>query len=133
MPCKRCRHLRKQCTFGNGPATGGKRAPDPTGPFKDFMERLRCMTLILRHHLPHLSLDTESLRRTADALPAQNARPDQNDTTLELVEPPEDRQPIESPSIEDEDCTIDSVDDTTVRTCSASPSKSCTDTLARSL
>lgn len=116
MPCRRCRHLRRPCEFSHQPATADKRAPDFAGSVKDLMDRLRCMGFILKHHFPHLALDIDSLRRTCDTLSAQKSRHDQNETTAELLEPSGNAQPSESPGIEDENCTIDSVDDTTVRT-----------------
>lgn len=118
MPCRRCRHLRRPCEFSQQPAPADKRAPDFAGSVKDLMDRLRCMGFILKHHFPQLALDIESLRRTCDTLSAQNPRHDQSETTTaELLEPSGNAQPSESPGIEDENCTIDSVDDTTVRMC----------------
>jgi hypothetical protein len=116
VPCKRCRHLRRPCEFNTLPATVDKRSPDVAGSPKDLVERVQCMSFILQHHLPHLALDIDSLRRTCDTLSAQNASPEQGETTADSLEPPVNAQPSESPGIEDEYCTIDSVDDTTVRT-----------------
>jgi hypothetical protein len=79
------------------------------------MERLECMSFILKHHFPHLDLDLDSLRRTCDFISTPNAPPKQHKTTSELRALPGNTQPSGSP-IENEDCTIDLVNDTTVRT-----------------
>lgn len=116
MPCRRCRHLNRQCEFSRQPATTDKRASDFAGSVENLMDRLRCMGFILKCHFPDLALDIESLRRTCDTLSAQNPRHAQSEPTTELLDPSGNAQPSESPGIEDENCTIDSVDDTTVRT-----------------
>ncbi|UPX15710.1 uncharacterized protein EKO05_0006150 [Ascochyta rabiei] len=114
MPCRRCRHLRRPCDFNHMPATVDKRAPDFAGSLRDLMDRLRYMGFILKHHFPHLALDIDSLRRTCDTLSAQNSRLDQSEITAEMLELSGNVQLSDSPGIEDENCTIDSVDDTTV-------------------
>ncbi|KAH6639895.1 fungal-specific transcription factor domain-containing protein [Boeremia exigua] len=111
MPCRRCHHLRRPCEFNRQPATTDKRAPDSAGSVKDLMDRLRCMGFILKHHFPDLALDIESLRRTCDTLSTQN---DRSEPAAELLDLSINAQPSESSGIEDENCTIDSVDDTTV-------------------
>jgi hypothetical protein len=93
-----------------------KRGPGFSDSLKELMDRLRCMESILKHHLPNLDLDIGSLRRTCDSLSSRTPRPDQNETTAGSFEPPADVQPSDRPGIEDENCTIDNVDGTTVRT-----------------
>ncbi|KAF2630548.1 hypothetical protein BU25DRAFT_387843 [Macroventuria anomochaeta] len=114
MPCRRCRHLRRPCEFNLLPTTVDKRAPDFAGSVKELRDRLRYMGFILKHHFPNLALDTDSLRRTCDALCAPTLRPDENETTVESLEPRANAQQSDSPGIDDEDCTIDYVDNTTV-------------------
>lgn len=116
MPCKRCRHLRRPCEFNPVPTTVDKRASDFASSVKELRDRLRYMGFIIKHHFPNLALDIDSLRRTCDALCSPSLRPDQNKTTAESLEPPANAQPSDSPGIENEDCTIDYVDGTTVRT-----------------
>lgn len=79
------------------------------------------MSFILKHHFPNMALDLDSLRRTCDTLSTPNPPPNRNETTSELPEPSEAVYAAESarlsgsPGIENEDCTIDLVNDTTVR------------------
>ncbi|KZM21391.1 DNA binding [Ascochyta rabiei] len=84
--CVECRRLKEKFD---------KRAPDFAGSLRDLMDRLRYMGFILKHHFPHLALDIDSLRP-------------------EMLELSGNVQLSDSPGIEDENCTIDSVDDTTV-------------------
>ncbi|KAG9383588.1 Fungal trans multi-domain protein [Pyrenophora tritici-repentis] len=109
MPCRRCRHLRRQCQFSNAPATVEKRAPDIATSFKEVMDRLQCMEYILKHHFPNLGLDIDSLRRMCDTLTLSTTQP----ATSTSLDPLGDEQPTESPGIEDEDCTVEYVDNTT--------------------
>ncbi|EDU48813.1 PrnA protein [Pyrenophora tritici-repentis Pt-1C-BFP] len=105
----RCRHLRRQCQFSNAPATVEKRAPDIATSFKEVMDRLQCMEYILKHHFPNLGLDIDSLRRMCDTLTLSTTQP----ATSTSLDPLGDEQPTESPGIEDEDCTVEYVDNTT--------------------
>lgn len=122
MPCRRCSHLRRPCEINARPTTSEKSSSDIVESRKDLMERLRCITFILKYYLPHLALDIDSLRSTCDHLSAPSPAREQNETPSELPGLPENveqsaiTQASGSPGIEDEDCTIDSVDDTTVRT-----------------
>jgi hypothetical protein len=116
MPCKRCRHLRRPCEYNLVSNAMDKRASDFASSVKELRDRLRYMGFIIKHHFPNLALDIDSLRSTCDALCALSLRPDQNKTTTESLEPPANAQPSDSPGIEDEDCTIDYVNSTTVRT-----------------
>ncbi|CAE7021677.1 hypothetical protein PTNB85_02458 [Pyrenophora teres f. teres] len=109
IPCRRCRHLRRQCQFSIAPATADKRAPDIATSFKEVMDRLQCMEYILKHQFPNLSLDIDSLRRMCDTLTSSTTQP----ATSTSLEPLGDEQPTESPGIEDEDCTVEYVDNTT--------------------
>jgi hypothetical protein len=85
------------------------------------VEQLRCMSCVLKYHFPHFALDLDSLRRTCESLSTQNPPPDRNETTLALPElsgiakPSDDARLSENPRIENQDCTIDLIDDTTVR------------------
>lgn len=99
------------------PALADKQVPGQPGTLKELEDRLRCMESILKYHFPDLALDIDSLRRSREALASRVPRPAQNDNTME---PSANAQPADnSPDIENEDCTIDSVDDMTVRTSSS--------------
>ncbi|KAF1938599.1 hypothetical protein EJ02DRAFT_410076 [Clathrospora elynae] len=113
-PCRRCRHLRRSCKFNVAPAAVDKRGPGFANSLEELMDRLRCMESILKHHFPNIALDTVSLRRTCDSLSSRTPWPGQNEMTVESLESPANAQPSESPGIEDEDCTIENVDGTTV-------------------
>ena len=80
------------------------------------MDRMRCMESILKHHFPNLALDIVSLRRTCDTLSSPSPPRDQNDAIPEPIELSGNAQVSDSPDIGDENCTIDRVDGTTVRT-----------------
>lgn len=45
-----------------------KRAPGVTGPHKSLTERMQLMERLLKHHVPAINLDLESLRQACDAL-----------------------------------------------------------------
>jgi hypothetical protein len=75
------------------------------------------MERILRHHFPDLSLDIDALRHTCESL-SLRIDVDQDQSDLELAENISSVPASDSPGIEDENCTLDYVDDTTVRTCS---------------
>jgi len=123
MPCRRCRHLRRQCEFSVAPATVDKRAPDIATSFKETMERLQCMEYILKHHFPSLALDIDSLRRTCDTLTSSTTQQARHEATNTLLEPLGNEQPTESPGIEDENCTVEYVDNTTARAFSSNLSQ----------
>lgn len=78
---------------------------------------MRCMEFIVKHQFPNLAMDTVSLQRMCDSLSSPTPPHDQNEIIPESVEPSGNVQVSDSPDIGDEDCTIDRVDGTTVRTC----------------
>jgi hypothetical protein len=67
------------------------------------------MERILRHHVPHLSLEY------CDSLLPERDTVDQDDTRVELPEAIPSAPASDGPGLEDEDCTLDYVDGTTVR------------------
>jgi hypothetical protein len=80
------------------------------------------MERILRHHFPHLSLDVDALREYCDTLLPERDTVDQGDTVdqdgtrVELPEAIPSAPASDGPGLEDENCTLDYVDGTTVRT-----------------
>jgi hypothetical protein len=78
---------------------------------------MRCMEFIIKHHFPNLALDIVSLQRTCDSLSSPTPPRDQNEIVPESIELLGNVPVSDSPDIGDEDCTIDRVDGTTVRTC----------------
>lgn len=72
------------------------------------------MEAILRHHLPRINLDVEALRQTCESLPSW---PDLGQSSVPAMplEPAVAPPASESPGIEDENCTVEYVDDTTAR------------------
>ena len=81
------------------------------------MDRMRYMEFIVKHQFPNLAMDTVSLQRMCDSLSSPTPPRDQNEIIPESIEPSGNAQVSDSPDIGDEDCTIDRVDGTTVRTC----------------
>lgn len=81
------------------------------------MDRMRCMEFIIKHYFPNLALDIVSLQRTCKSLSSPTPPRDQNEIIPEPIELSGNAQVSDSPDIGDEDCTIDRVDGTTVRTC----------------
>jgi hypothetical protein len=91
------------------------------------------MERILRHYFPHLSLQIDALRETCDSLPPESdsvARDDARETIIpdapaspEIIIPNAPVSPETTPSapasdwpsLEDENCTLDYLDGTTVR------------------
>jgi hypothetical protein len=116
MPCKRCHHLRRSCEFNVGPAREERREPHLHGSVEELRDRSTYMERILRHHFPDLSLEIEALRHTCESLSSRKGSVDQDDTSIELLETAPSAPASDSPGIEDENCTIDYVDGTTVRT-----------------
>jgi hypothetical protein len=116
MPCKRCRHLRRLCDFKPVPAREERRESYPDRSVEELKDRSACMECILRHHFPDMSLDIDALRYTCDRLPLGSVA-DQSETSVELPETIPSAPASDSPGIEDENCTLDYVDGTTVRTC----------------
>jgi hypothetical protein len=114
-PCKRCRHLRRSCDFDSVPVRQDRRELQPVGSFNELRDRSTCMERILRHHVPHLSLDIDALREYCDSLLPERDTVDQDDTRVELPEAIPGAPASDGPGLEDEDCTLDYVDGTTVR------------------
>ncbi|KAH7082647.1 hypothetical protein BKA63DRAFT_486109 [Paraphoma chrysanthemicola] len=113
-PCKRCRHLRRTCEFNAAPAREERRELRHGHSNEELKDRSVYMERVLRHHLPNLALDIDTLRRTCERLPSSRAGIDQLETS---VQPPEliaSAPTSESPGIEDENCTLDYVDGATV-------------------
>jgi len=108
-PCKRCKHLRRSCDFDASP-TLDKRVPVLADSLKVMKDRMQLMERLLRHHLPAINLETESLRQACDALSVPSP-----DLTIARDSPGVDRAELVSSisasdlGIEDEGCTIDNV------------------------
>lgn len=139
MPCRRCRDLRRHCEYSSSSGGGAAAEPPtrdgrgggatvPTEWVRTLYDRARYMEALLRHHVPALSLQTESLRRAAEALPGpapgreeqrppeQQPRPRQTPAAGTRGEAENGASPAaESPL--DEVCTIDVVDDDVARKC----------------
>ncbi|KAK5105866.1 hypothetical protein LTR62_001953 [Meristemomyces frigidus] len=111
MPCRRCKHLRRQCEFNVAP-TAEKRSPAFTDSVKEVLDRAHYTDVLLRHHLPHLDLSTESLRRACEALSMPSPDIPRSSQTVQttLSAGPQTNPAAESPPIEDEGCTLDNVD-----------------------
>jgi hypothetical protein len=116
MPCKRCRHLRRSCDFSSVPAREERRGPHPDGSVGELKDRSACMERILQHHFPDLLLDLDALRETCESLTSRGCVVDQDESCVELPETNPSAPASDSPGIEDENCTLDYVDGTTVRT-----------------
>lgn len=120
MPCRRCRDLRRHCEYSTTAAPDRASAAQADW-LRTLVERSKYMEAILQHHLPSLSLQTESLKRASENLPSVLASPE------EPGKPPEhtprrnpdaaendDAAPAaESPL--DEVCTIDVINDDVAR------------------
>ncbi|KAL6168157.1 hypothetical protein ACJQWK_05814 [Exserohilum turcicum] len=111
-PCKRCRHLRRPCEFNNPSTVTWRRGADSAALLKELKDRVKYMEAILRHHLPRINLDVEALRQTCESLPSW---PDLGQSSVPAMplEPAVAPPASESPGIEDENCTVEYVDDTT--------------------
>jgi hypothetical protein len=117
MPCKRCRHLRRSCDFSSVPVREERREPHPDRSVEELKDRTACMERILRHHFPDLSLGIDALRNTCNSLPLRRGVVDQDEMSVEMSETIPSAPASDNPGIEDENCTLDYVDGTTVRTC----------------
>ncbi|RDW77704.1 hypothetical protein BP6252_05757 [Coleophoma cylindrospora] len=107
VPCRRCTHFRRACKFDTQPsprdagvASRSSRGPN-TYP-RDLLDRSQYMERILRHKFPSISLETESLRHMAESLDGEDS------ATVNTGEDEDDF------GIDDEICTIDPVEDTTI-------------------
>jgi hypothetical protein len=84
---------------------------------KVMKDRMQLMERLLRHHLPAINLETESLRQACDALSVPSP-----DLTIARDSPGVDRAELVSSistsdlGIEDEGCTIDNVNGAITRT-----------------
>jgi hypothetical protein len=116
MPCRRCKHLRRQCDF-NVARTIEKRSPPIADSVKSIVNRAQYMESLLRHHFPDLDLSTDSLRRACDALSMPSPGMLRTSGSFEAIATTglEPNQVSDSPSIEDEGCTIDNVDGSIAR------------------
>ncbi|KAH3920577.1 hypothetical protein HBI56_071890 [Parastagonospora nodorum] len=113
MPCKRCRHLGRSCSFNRVPPRDAQREPHTRRTIEELKDRATCMARILRHHFPNLGLDIETLRYTCDALPAQDGI-DSDKPGLDLQSVAMNELASDSIGMENENCTIDCIDGTTV-------------------
>jgi hypothetical protein len=110
-PCKRCKHLRRPCDFNVAPAPD-KRVPALEDSLKVMADRMQLMERLLKHHVPVIDLETESLRQACDALsmpsPDLTAMESQSSQMIVSSEP---ASPISSNrhGIEGEGCTIENV------------------------
>lgn len=66
-PCKRCIHLGRSCDFDTSPSLD-KRATVLTGAHKSLTERIQLMERLLKHYVPAIDLNIDSLRQACDAL-----------------------------------------------------------------
>jgi hypothetical protein len=116
-PCKRCKHLRRPCDF-NVTQTPEKRVPALADTLKSMADRVQLMERLLKHHLPAIDLDTESLRQACEALsvPSPDLTVTENESS-QMMESPEPRSPISSNGLglEGEGCTIDNLNGTIAR------------------
>lgn len=83
------------------------------------MDRMRYMECLVKHHVPDVGLDTDSLRRACSALlvPTPESQGMHDSQVTESTRPKiaETAETAESPGIQDEDCTIDDVDGSIAR------------------
>jgi hypothetical protein len=116
-PCKRCKHLRRPCDF-NVTQTPEKRIPAAADTLKSMADRVQLMEQLLKHHVPTIDLDTESLRQACEALsvPSPDLTVTENESS-QMMGPPERRSPISSNGLglEGEGCTIDNLNGTIAR------------------
>lgn len=96
------------------PLRDARREPQTRRTIEDLKDRATCMARILRHHFPNLGLDIETLRYTCDALPTQDGD-DSDKPSVELQGVGMNELASDSIGMENENCTIDCIDDTTVR------------------
>lgn len=122
MPCRRCRDLRRHCEYSTTAAPDRASAAQADW-FRTLVERSRYMEAILRHHLPSLSLQTESLKRASENLPSGLASPDdtgqqppvQAPTLTPIAAEIHDAAAPAAESPLDEVCTIDVINDDVAR------------------
>ncbi|KAL4885612.1 hypothetical protein BJY04DRAFT_231063 [Aspergillus karnatakaensis] len=138
VPCRRCLRYRRQCVFTH-PDHAEKLARSSSISLlertaarsrHDMLEaeRVRCMERILQHYAPNISLDIQSLRKTAEELTSKHQHQQQNhqqgpqqglqhrgsdsEGGPSLVLDSED---LEDLAIEDEDFTIKALPDNTTQ------------------
>ncbi|GJP92867.1 fungal-specific transcription factor [Aspergillus niger] len=106
IPCRRCAHFRRPCEFSlpcghNGKLTLHCRTRPAKSEVQELLDRCRYMEQILKHTIEGIALDTKSLARLANSF-----------TTGKSSDHPEVISPA-GMALEEEDCTIDPVGDTT--------------------
>ena len=88
-------------------------------------DRVQLMERLLKHHLPAIDLDTESLRQACEALsvPSPDLTVTENESS-QMMGSPEPRSPISSDGLglEGEGCTIDNLNGTIARRSISDPS-----------
>lgn len=111
IPCSRCSHFHRLCEFKSRAQRVREFRPYvpsrpqvARGDVRGLVQRSRYMERILRHTVQGISLDTSSLSKLADALTTSK---DTHRATSPVAEE------ADSPSIDDEACTLDPVGDTT--------------------
>ncbi|KAK8096274.1 hypothetical protein PG999_014296 [Apiospora kogelbergensis] len=112
MPCRRCRDLRRHCEYSTT-AVPDRASAAQADWLKTLVERAKYMEALLQHHLPALSLTTESLKRAAENL-SELAGPGDLGRPPEIPETPVLLESAGSPAAEsplDEVCTIDVIND----------------------
>ncbi|KAK7968612.1 hypothetical protein PG988_007685 [Apiospora saccharicola] len=121
MPCRRCRDLRRHCEYSTTAAPDRASAAQADW-LRTLVERSPYMEAILRHHLPSLSLQTESLKRAAENLvPSGSGLASPEDPGQQLSGQTPRQTPVAAenddaaaPAAEsplDEVCTIDVIND----------------------
>lgn len=116
MPCRRCRDLRRHCEYSTT-AVPDRASAAQADWLKTLVERAKYMEALLQHHLPALSLTTESLKRAAENL-SELAGPGDLGRPPEIPETPVLLESAGSPAAEsplDEVCTIDVINDDVAR------------------
>ncbi|KAI9369069.1 hypothetical protein BJX61DRAFT_536738 [Aspergillus egyptiacus] len=121
VPCRRCLRYRRQCVFTHpdhaerlarsSSVSLLERAAARSGHDMLESERIRCMERILQHYVPNISLDIQSLRKTAEELKSKHRGSDSEggpSLTLESEE-------LEDLAIDDEDFTIKALPDNTTQ------------------
>ncbi|KAK8875325.1 hypothetical protein PGQ11_005839 [Apiospora arundinis] len=118
MPCRRCRDLRRHCEYSTTAAPDRASAAQADW-LKTLVDRSKYMEAILRHHLPSLSLKTESLKRASENLsglasPEEPGQPPVISDIGNSSSISRDSQQADNPAAEsplDEVCTIDVIND----------------------
>lgn len=122
MPCRRCRDLRRHCEYSTTAAPDRASAAQADW-LKTLVDRSKYMEAILRHHLPSLSLKTESLKRASENLsglasPEEPGQPPVISDIGNSSSISRDSQQADNPAAEsplDEVCTIDVINDDVAR------------------